>query len=130
MMQPIVIPKTMAEAIPAAIPLQRRSLQGQVVWGQRIVTVGGQAPVRVQSMTNTDTVDVIGTAIQVKELAIAGAEIRSWVEEAPFQDRLEQEIRQAFKTLDAALSYYEKEDERARKKYSTTQIKNCFFRKW
>lgn len=37
----------------------------------------------------------------VKELAIAGAEIRSWVEEAPFQDRLEQEIRQAFKTLDA-----------------------------
>ena len=37
----------------------------------------------------------------VKELAIAGAEIRSWVEEAPFQDRLEQEIRHAFKTLDA-----------------------------
>ena len=37
----------------------------------------------------------------VKALAIAGAEIRSWVEEAPFQDRLEQEIRQAFKTLDA-----------------------------
>ena len=37
----------------------------------------------------------------VKELAIAGAEIRSWVEEAPFQERLEQEIRQAFKTLDA-----------------------------
>ena len=75
MIQPIVIPKTMAEAIPAAIPLQRRSLQGQVVWGQRIVTVGGQAPVRVQSMTNTDTVDVIGTAIQVKELALAGSEL-------------------------------------------------------
>ena len=37
----------------------------------------------------------------VKELAIAGAEIRSWLEEAPFQDRLEQEIRHAFKTLDA-----------------------------
>jgi len=31
--------------------------------------------VRVQSMTNTDTVDVIGTAIQVKELAIAGSEL-------------------------------------------------------
>ncbi len=30
---------------------------------------------RVQSMTNTDTVDVIGTAIQVKELAIAGSEL-------------------------------------------------------
>jgi (E)-4-hydroxy-3-methylbut-2-enyl-diphosphate synthase len=75
MMQATVIPKTMAEAIPAAVPLQRRSLQAQVVWGQRIVTVGGQAPVRVQSMTNTDTVDVIGTAIQVKELAIAGSEL-------------------------------------------------------
>jgi (E)-4-hydroxy-3-methylbut-2-enyl-diphosphate synthase len=39
------------------------------------VTVGGDAPVRVQSMTNTDTVDAIGTAIQVKELAIAGSEM-------------------------------------------------------
>ena len=28
-------------------------------WGQRVVTVGGDAPVRVQSMTNTDTVQVI-----------------------------------------------------------------------
>jgi pyruvate, water dikinase len=37
----------------------------------------------------------------VKALAEAGAEIRRWVEEAPFQDRLEQEIRQAFKVLDA-----------------------------
>jgi (E)-4-hydroxy-3-methylbut-2-enyl-diphosphate synthase len=35
-----------------------------------VVTVGGDAPVRVQSMTNTDTVDAIGTAIQVKELAL------------------------------------------------------------
>ena len=39
------------------------------------VMVGGDAPVRVQSMTNTDTVDAIGTAIQVKELAIAGSEL-------------------------------------------------------
>ena len=37
----------------------------------------------------------------VKALAEAGAEIRRWVEEAPFQERLEQEIRQAFKVLDA-----------------------------
>jgi (E)-4-hydroxy-3-methylbut-2-enyl-diphosphate synthase len=46
-----------------------------VRWGSREVTVGGDAPVRVQAMTNTDTVDVIGTAIQVKELAIAGSEL-------------------------------------------------------
>ena len=61
--------------IPPALPLARRSLQARVVWGSRVVTVGGDAPVRVQSMTNTDTVDVIGTAIQVKELAIAGSEM-------------------------------------------------------
>ncbi len=61
--------------IESAYPRSRRSLQSQVVWGSRIVTVGGDAPVRVQSMTNTDTVDVIGTAIQVKELAQAGSEL-------------------------------------------------------
>jgi (E)-4-hydroxy-3-methylbut-2-enyl-diphosphate synthase len=37
--------------------------------------VGGDAPVRVQSMTNTDTADAIATAIQVKELAQAGSEV-------------------------------------------------------
>ena len=36
----------------------------------------------------------------VKALAEAGAEIRRWVEEAPFQERLEKEIREAFKVLD------------------------------
>jgi (E)-4-hydroxy-3-methylbut-2-enyl-diphosphate synthase len=61
--------------IAPAAPLARRSRQASVVWGPRIVTVGGDAPVRVQSMTNTDTVDAIGTAIQVKELAIAGSEM-------------------------------------------------------
>jgi (E)-4-hydroxy-3-methylbut-2-enyl-diphosphate synthase len=61
--------------IESAFPKPRRSRQAQTVWGARIVTVGGDAPVRVQSMTNTDTVDAIGTAIQVKELAIAGSEM-------------------------------------------------------
>jgi (E)-4-hydroxy-3-methylbut-2-enyl-diphosphate synthase len=49
--------------------------QARVSWGERVVTVGGDAPVRVQSMTNTDTADAIGTAIQVKELALAGSEM-------------------------------------------------------
>ena len=53
----------------------RRSRQGVVSWGDHRVTVGGNAPVRVQSMTNTDTADAIGTAIQVKELALAGSEL-------------------------------------------------------
>ena len=61
--------------IAAAFPKARRSRQARTVWGSRVVTVGGDAPVRVQSMTNTDTVDAIGTAIQVKQLALAGSEM-------------------------------------------------------
>ena len=63
------------DIITAAAPAPRHSRQARVVWGDHVVTVGGDAPVRVQSMTNTDTVDAIGTAIQVKELAQAGSEM-------------------------------------------------------
>ena len=59
-----------------AAPAPRRlTRQVAVAWGERSVTIGGDAPVRVQSMTNTDTADAIGTAIQVKELAQAGSEV-------------------------------------------------------
>lgn len=61
--------------IDSARPKTRRSHRARVVWGTNVITVGGDAPVRVQSMTNTDTVDVIGTAIQIKELALAGSEL-------------------------------------------------------
>ena len=61
--------------IEPAVPAPRRSRQASVRWGARVVTIGGDAPVRVQAMTNTDTVDAVGTAIQVKELAIAGSEL-------------------------------------------------------
>ena len=61
--------------IPLGSPLARRTRQGVVAWGDNRITVGGDAPVRVQSMTNTDTVDAVGTAIQVKELALAGSEL-------------------------------------------------------
>ena len=47
----------------------------RIVHGAREVMVGGNAPILVQSMTNTDTADAIGTAIQVKELARAGSEV-------------------------------------------------------
>jgi len=53
----------------------RNSLQARIRWQDNVVTVGGDAPVRIQSMTNTDTVDAVGTAIQVKELALAGSEL-------------------------------------------------------
>ncbi|MGA7980758.1 MAG: flavodoxin-dependent (E)-4-hydroxy-3-methylbut-2-enyl-diphosphate synthase [Chromatiaceae bacterium] len=39
------------------------------------VVVGGDAPIVVQSMTNTDTADVAGTAAQVAELARAGSDL-------------------------------------------------------
>ncbi|HVP33905.1 MAG TPA: flavodoxin-dependent (E)-4-hydroxy-3-methylbut-2-enyl-diphosphate synthase [Steroidobacteraceae bacterium] len=66
------------------------------------VRVGGGAPIVVQSMTNTDTADVEGTARQVRSLARAGSElvritvntseaaaavapIRAWLERAGVQ---------------------------------------------
>ena len=60
--------------VPAS-PAARRTRQALVGRGEHGVTIGGDAPVRVQAMTNTDTVDAVGTAIQVKELALAGSEL-------------------------------------------------------
>ena len=61
--------------MPVGAAGRRRSRAVAVVWGERRVVIGGDHPVVVQSMTNTDTADAIGTAIQVKELARAGSEI-------------------------------------------------------
>ena len=54
----------------AQIP-RRRSIP-VVVGG---VTIGGDAPIVVQSMTNTDTADIGRTAAQVADLARAGSEL-------------------------------------------------------
>ncbi len=57
-------------------PLARRDSRSVLVaHGQRRIFVGGGAPVVIQSMTNTDTADAVGTAIQIKELARAGSEL-------------------------------------------------------
>lgn len=53
-------------------PLARQHTRQVMVAG---VAIGGGAPVAVQSMTNTDTADVIATALQVAQLARAGSEI-------------------------------------------------------
>jgi (E)-4-hydroxy-3-methylbut-2-enyl-diphosphate synthase len=53
-------------------PLPRRRSVGVDVGG---ILVGGDAPVVVQSMTNTDTADVDGTVAQVAALWKAGSEI-------------------------------------------------------
>ncbi len=54
-----------------ALPTRRRSRQ--VLVGR--IRIGGDAPVVVQSMTNTDTADVDATVRQVTELARAGSEL-------------------------------------------------------
>ncbi len=53
-------------------PIPRRSSVPVLIGAIR---VGGDAPVVVQSMTNTDTADAEGTAQQVKSLARAGSEL-------------------------------------------------------
>jgi len=53
-------------------PAPRHRTIGVKVGG---VTVGGGAPIVVQSMTNTDTADADATAKQVAALARAGSEI-------------------------------------------------------
>jgi (E)-4-hydroxy-3-methylbut-2-enyl-diphosphate synthase len=55
----------------SSFPVRRCSIPVQV----GSVTVGGDAPIVVQSMTNTDTADVDATLEQVAALARAGSEI-------------------------------------------------------
>jgi (E)-4-hydroxy-3-methylbut-2-enyl-diphosphate synthase len=57
--------------IPISAAPRRRSIAVDIGG----VRVGGDAPIVVQSMTNTDTADVIGTAKQTAELARAGSEL-------------------------------------------------------
>jgi (E)-4-hydroxy-3-methylbut-2-enyl-diphosphate synthase len=47
------------------------------------VRVGGDAPIVVQSMTNTDTADIESTFKQTVELAEAGSEIVRWTVNVP-----------------------------------------------
>ena len=60
--------------VSGALP-RRTTRTTTISYGAKRILVGGNAPIVVQSMTNTDTADAIGTAIQVKELARAGSEI-------------------------------------------------------
>lgn len=61
--------------VPLALVHRHITRAVDVCYGKKCVTIGGDAPIVVQSMTNTDTTDVIGTAVQVKELAQAGSEL-------------------------------------------------------
>ena len=63
------------QPLPVGAASRRQTRQVLVRWGDKVVPVGGDAPVVVQSMTNTSTEEAIATAIQVKELAMAGSEL-------------------------------------------------------
>ncbi len=54
---------------------RRKTVTVNVGNGAGVVRVGSEAPVVVQSMTNTDTADVAGTIQQVAALAAAGSEL-------------------------------------------------------
>ncbi|RZK96932.1 MAG: 4-hydroxy-3-methylbut-2-en-1-yl diphosphate synthase, partial [Methylobacterium sp.] len=54
---------------------RHRTVGVRVGQGEGAVTVGGGAPVVVQSMTNTDTADIDATVAQVAQLARAGSEL-------------------------------------------------------
>jgi (E)-4-hydroxy-3-methylbut-2-enyl-diphosphate synthase len=56
----------------AESPIQRRKTRQILVGG---VAVGGDAPISVQSMTNTETCDVDATVAQILAIADAGADI-------------------------------------------------------
>jgi (E)-4-hydroxy-3-methylbut-2-enyl-diphosphate synthase len=68
------IDKPQVPAAPAIVAPRRRSRQVALRWGSQTVKFGGDAPVMVQAMTNTDTADPVATAIQVRQLAAAGSE--------------------------------------------------------
>ncbi len=69
-------PETSLPPATAAEPAPRHRSRGVVIGtGAGAVTVGGGAPIVVQSMTNTDTADIDATVAQVAALARAGSEL-------------------------------------------------------
>ncbi len=90
------------------IPLQRRHTVAVNVGG---VTIGSGAPVVVQSMTNTDTADVLATVAQVADLALAGSEL----------------VRITVNTEEAAQAVPQIRDELERRGFSTPLIGDFHF---
>jgi len=93
-MSTVQAPAQPAAQLPASSSARRASTQVAIA----SVRVGGGAPIVVQSMTNTDTADIEGTAQQVKSLARAGSELvrvtvntaEAAAAVAPIRERLEQ----------------------------------------
>ena len=69
---PLLSPQDAETAAPSA---RHRTIAVRVGTGRAAVTVGADAPIAVQSMTNTDTADIDATVRQVSDLARAGSEM-------------------------------------------------------
>ncbi len=61
--------------VTAASIIRKQTYGVAVKNGNNAVCIGNNAPVVVQSMTNTDTSDIEATVVQVRELAKAGSEL-------------------------------------------------------
>ena len=68
MQEPLGIEMNASDLRPSARRRTRAVMVGNV-------QIGGDAPIVVQSMTNTDTADIAATVAQVKALAAAGSEL-------------------------------------------------------
>ncbi len=80
--------------------IQRRQSVQVMIGG---LAVGGDAPVRVQSMTNTDTADIDSTVTQCAELARAGSEfVRITVNNETAADAVPR-IRDRLEAMDSAV---------------------------
>lgn len=89
----------MAQVSTVRLPSRRPSPAVHVRWADTDVTMGGGAPVVVQSMTNTPTADVDATVSQALELARAGSELVRLTVNTPEAAKAVAEIRER---LDAA----------------------------
>src|SRR5215813_1274138 len=72
---------TQIEGFDATAPRHPHRKTNNVNVGQ--IQMGGNAPIVVQSMTNTDTADIESTLKQTVELAKAGSEIVRWTVNVP-----------------------------------------------
>ena len=77
------------------------------------VTIGGGAPVVIQSMLNTKTTDVAGSLAQINQLKAAGCDTAKSVLELPVEEiasRADLELEQAEKVVAILKAEFEEEE--------------------
>lgn len=80
--------------VTAGFMTRKRTYGVTVKNGNNTVCIGNDAPIVVQSMTNTDTSDVEATVLQVRELAAAGSELVRVTVNTPEAAKAVPEIRE------------------------------------